>query len=97
MLGPSKHDIVGAHKGDGGPIRDILDRKGLVPDRRVAVLDDAVEHVRAPKKIIDEASLRCLVHLGRCAHLLDAAARHDRNAVGEREGLFLIVRDENGG
>ena len=55
-----------------------------------------MEHVRAPKEVVDEASLRSLVHFSRRAHLLDAAARHDRDAVGECEGLFLVVRDEDG-
>ncbi len=36
-----------------------------------------------------------LVDISRAAHLLDLATIEDRDPVAHRQGLFLIVRDED--
>src|SRR5207245_2996002 len=58
---------------------------------------DAVEKVRLAEEVGDEAAPRRVVQLGRASHLLDPPAPHDRDAVGHRQGLFLIVGDVEDG
>ena len=56
------------------------------------LVDGQVERVQRADEIGDKGGLRVLVHLARAADLLDAAAVHDRDAVGHGERFLLIVR-----
>jgi len=40
--------------------------------------------------------VRRLVNLARRADLLDPAGAHDRDPIGHRQRLFLVVRDVDG-
>jgi hypothetical protein len=62
--------------------------------RAVADLDDgAVQAVRLAQEVRDVARDRPLVELARRAQLLDPPGVHDRDGVGHRHGLLLVVRD----
>ena len=50
-----------------------------------------------PQEPGDERSAGPLPHVGRGAHLLDAALVHDHQAIGERERLVVVVGDEQDG
>ena len=73
--------------------------RGIDAELPPAMLHDAVvayrryEPVHGSDELGDERRGRTPVHLGRSAHLLDAAAVHDRDPVGDGEGLLLVVRD----
>ena len=56
--------------------------------------DGGVDHVGETQKAGDELGGRVLPDVLRGADLLDAPGSHDHDAVGEREGLVLVVRDE---
>ena len=56
-----------------------------------------VEQVRDAEEISDVGRRRLLVDLAGRADLLDPALVHHREAVGHREGLFLVVRDVDEG
>ena len=58
-----------------------------------AVDDRALEPVHRADELGDERRRGRAVHLRGRAHLLDAAAVHHRDVVGDRERLFLVVRD----
>ena len=51
------------------------------------------DEVRDAEKARDERGGRRFVELGGCAELLDPAVVHDRDLVGHRHRLFLVVRD----
>ena len=55
--------------------------------------DGAVEQVRDAEEAGDEAGARPLVEVGGRAELLDLAVVHDRDRVGHRHRLLLVVRD----
>ena len=59
--------------------------------------DGADEQVRDAEEAGDELRARPLVELGRRAELLDLAAVHDRDRVGHRHRLLLVVRDVDEG
>ena len=67
-----------------------------VSDRRNRI-DGGLEHIDRADELADEPRARSLVDVGRAAHLLDAAAVHDDDAIGERHALGLIVRHEHHG
>ena len=48
--------------------------------------------VRHAEEVRDERRLRLLVHLRRRRDLLDVPVGHDRDPVGHRQRLFLVVR-----
>ena len=52
---------------------------------------------RLAEEVADERGGGLLVEARAAAHLLDAAALHDRDAVGEAERLDLVVGDEEDG
>ena len=58
-----------------------------------AVDNRAFEAVHRADELGDERRRGRAVHLRGRAHLLDAAAVHDRNVVGDRQRLLLVVRD----
>ena len=64
---------------------------------RRGVGDGAFEHIQRADEIGDELRRRTVVDLERRADLLGLAAIHDDDAVGDRQRLFLVVRDEDGG
>ena len=51
------------------------------------------EHVERADEVRDERRSRMLVDLARAAYLLDLTAVHDRDAVGHRKRLVLVVGD----
>ena len=56
------------------------------------LVDRQLERVERADEVGDERRRRLLVDLARAADLLDPAAVHDRDPVGHRERLFLVVR-----
>ena len=58
---------------------------------------DAVDDVAVPDEVCDKGVLRLIVDALRRADLLDPALVHDDDRVRHREGLFLVVRDEDEG
>ena len=56
-----------------------------------------VEQVRDAEEVRDVSRSRLLVDLAGGPDLLDPALAHHREAVGHREGLFLVVRDVDEG
>ncbi len=56
------------------------------------LVDREVERVERADEVGDEGGRRMLVDLARRADLLDPAAVHDRDPVGHRERLVLVVR-----
>ena len=68
-----------------------------VQTNRVGTADRARNQVGHSEEARDERRRRRFVQLGRRAELLDAAAVHDRNLVGHRHGLFLVVGDVDEG
>ena len=59
--------------------------------------DGAAEQVRDAEEAGDELRARPVVELGRLAQLLDLTAVHDRDRVGHRHRLLLVVRDVHEG
>ena len=55
------------------------------------------QQVRRAEEGGDEARRRARVQLVRPADLEQAAEIHHADAIGEREGFFLVVRDQHGG
>ena len=58
-----------------------------------AVDDRRLEPVHRPDELRHERGRGRAVHLGRRADLLDPAAVHHGDAIGDRERLLLVVRD----
>ena len=56
------------------------------------LVDPEVERVERADEVGHEGRARTVVDLARISGLLDAAAVHDRDPVGHRERLFLVVR-----
>ena len=54
-----------------------------------------MEYVRLADEVRDEIVDRTLVNLRPRGNLLDRTLAHHRNPVGEHQGLFLIVSDED--
>jgi hypothetical protein len=52
-----------------------------------------LHQVGLAQKVRHKCGAGRFVEFGRAAQLLDPAVIHDRNRVGHRHGLFLIVRD----
>ena len=67
------------------------------PTLAVALLDAARKHIRRAEESRDEQAFRPLIDVGRRPFLHDTALVHDRDPVGEGEGLDLVVGDEQGG
>src|SRR5262245_38236683 len=57
----------------------------------------AGEDRRLADEIGDEQGRRVEIDAVRAADLLDPALIHHRNQIGEREGLALVMRDEDEG
>ena len=97
VLGPQ------AQAGRSGAGRDVADRQrhrvfGQGGDVLVAVLGDgAREDVAHAEEVGDRLGRRGGVDLLRGADLHDPAALHQRDPVGEGEGLDLVVGDVHGG
>ena len=68
----------------------------MEPDGSVAV-GLASQQVRNAEKPCDERCFRVLVQLGRSPELLDPARVHDRDRVGHRHRLFLVMGDVDEG
>ena len=66
------------------------------PTLAVALLDAARKHVRGAQELGDEQGLRPLIDVGRRSFLHDTALVQDRDPVGERERLDLVVGHEQG-
>ena len=64
---------------------------------RAAAVDRPLEHVHRADEIGDVAGVRRLVDLRRRGDLHDLAVVHDRDAVGDRHRLLLVVRDDDEG
>ena len=63
----------------------------------VAAADHGVDKIGAADKVGHETVGRRVIDVGRRAHLHQLAILHHRDAVGHRQRLVLIVRDEHGG
>jgi hypothetical protein len=78
-------------------VGDAVGRQDHAAGGEAAAGDHALEAVGLADEAADEGRDRLVVHLGRRADLLDAALVEDGHAVGQVEGLFLVVGDEDGG
>ena len=54
-----------------------------------------MKQVYVSEEVVNEGSRRVIVDLFRRADLFDATVIHDHHAVGDFEGLFLIVSNED--
>src|SRR6185312_16768646 len=61
------------------------------------VVHAAMEQVHAAEKVVNEGRVGVMVNLVRAADLFDAAFVHHRHTVGNFQGLFLVVGDEDAG
>ncbi len=57
--------------------------------------DDPSDEIRVADESCDETRRRLFVDLDRRRDLLDAAAAHHRDAIGERQRLILVMRDDD--
>jgi hypothetical protein len=68
-----------------------LDRDPAAPVLRTS--GGGIHEVRHAQEVCDEESHRILVHVAWSAHLLHVARVHDRESVGHRQRLLLVMGD----
>ena len=73
------------------------DRRPVVEPDRVGAGDRSAKEVRDPEEAGDEGRLWQLVQLVRGPELLDPPLVHDRDPIGHRHRLLLVVRHVNEG
>src|SRR3954451_2862491 len=88
-LRPNEHEDALACGSPAGCVH--LKRLGAVLD--AAVDDGGLEAGHRSDELRDERRGRRAVHLRGRPHLLDPAAPHDRDMIGDGERLLLVVRD----
>ena len=94
LLGPdADRDLAGA----AARASDARSRRPSSSRTASGAGDRAVEQVGDAEEAGDEGGRGPLVELGRRAELLDPAAVHDRDRVGHRHRLLLVVRDVDEG
>ncbi len=96
LLGPDRHlELVGTRSGTRAVGRHDALAVAQVHDRHrtLAAVDADVDQVRDTDEAGHERRRGPLVELARRRDLLDDAVLHDRDAVGHRQRLLLIVRD----
>ena len=84
--------------GHGGAIGDRQTQSALDLEQAASALVDKVpfEDVRRTQKTGNEEIGRILIKIGWRANLLKHAIIHDRDAIGERHGLDLVMRHIDG-
>src|SRR5438067_8816618 len=91
---------LGAQEHVGGRAREVLARVGIRLDRPEAVeldaprcgsVDAAGEEVAVADELAHESGARAMIHLERRRRLLERAVAEDRDAVGHRHRLGLVV------
>ena len=77
--------------------RRVFAVEDLRTDAQAAALQRGRQCVDAAHEVGHEERGWVAIDLQRAAHLLDATLVHDDDAVGHREGFFLVVRDHDRG
>src|SRR4051812_12372489 len=93
------HQLMGTDKGLDRSFLDVgIFRAADVPAAQLSdtLLDPAMKDVDVAQKVHDKGAGGILENLGRGADLFDATLIHEDHAVRHAEGLFLVVRYENG-
>ncbi len=85
------------HQGLGAARRAGQQRHAAAEQEGGGALDPGPDPVGQPDEVGDERRLRGAVELGRRGQLLEPAHRHHPDPVGDREGLLLVVGDEQRG
>ena len=87
------HDLIGGVDGDlrGG------DGEAEATTMNGAMLNDAGENVHATDETGNEECCGLGIEVVGCGELFEDAVVHDADAIGDGEGFFLIVGNEDGG